>query len=136
MVNPYQPPNSPAQEERFAIARRKLLIGTICLAIAGIACAAVAIFAAYSWLSSRNDEVQSTLQPLLPILGAVHLILGFAIAVSLWGLAKKRSWSQNWSLVCLGISCCSALLPISAFGIWALLDYHVKLYIKQANPVV
>ena len=117
----------------FDAARRKLLIGSVCLAVAGLFFGAVAVIAAISWYGARNDEVQTTLQPLMPIIVAIHLLLGVAIAVSLYGLVRKKTWSLTGGIVCLGIAGLSVLLPLAGVGIWALTDRKIKHYFKQDN---
>ena len=136
MDNPYQSPSTAQiSKDIFEVARRKLFIGSSCLAVAGLFCGAVTVFAGISWYGDRNDELQSALQPFMPIILAIHLFVGVAIVVSLYGLAKRRTWSISTSIICLAISGMSVLLPICGVGIWALMDHKIKHYFKKMKNV-
>ena len=135
MTNPYQSPTTQIQKGIHEVARRKLLIGNVCLVIAGLFSGVVAVIAAISWHGGRNDEIQSTLQPMMPIIFAVHFLVGIATVASLYGLARKRTWSLKVGIACLAIAGMSILLPVSGFGIWALADRKLKHYFKQTKPV-
>ena len=135
MTNPYQPPSAQIQKGFHEVARRKLRIGSVCLVVAGLFCSVVAVIAVISWYGGRSDEVQSTLQPLMPIIIAIHFFVGIGTAVSLYGLARRRTWSLKAGIACLAIAGMSVLLAVSGVGIWALADRKLKHYFKQTNSV-
>jgi len=127
MSNPYQPPATSSLDQNAAI-RRKILTGTICLAVCGLACVAIVIVGSISWYGNRNNEVQSALQPLMPILVAIHLLLGVAICVAIYGLRVRATWSINFAIGCLAMAGLSILFPVCGVGIWALLDSKMTLF--------
>ena len=134
MPNPYKSPSSALTSNgKFSVARRKLAIGIVCLGIAALFCTATGVFGAYSWYGSRGDEIKSALHSLLPILVAIQILALSSIGMSIYGLLNKRIWSINLSITCLAICGLSVLLPISAFGIWALIDSRVKQYFRHEN---
>lgn len=134
MPNPYKSPsNSLALDDRIVAAHKKLRIGTFCLGVAGFGCAIFMVFAAFYWYSGRNNEIQSAIYPLLPIMATLHGLLLISIGTSIYGLVNKRTWAINWGVVCLSLAGLSILFPVAVVGIWALIDSRIKPYFNQEN---
>ena len=112
-------------------ARRKLFVAKCCAGFSAAVWVAVVFLLIAVHQMKPERAVQSQLDKMVPFFIPVYAGLSIGLLVSLFGLARKKSWAIPLTMTCFALSAFSILLPVSGVGVWALLDRKIKKYFRS-----